>query len=87
MNVPVVRLEALYETVKVAPIACRTFWASSSCELVGIIAVVSGAGRCSRTGDNEAPEDDEDEVTLSLRPGCGPFWSRSCVNEDGVNSV
>ena len=73
MNVPVGRLEVLDETVKVAPIACRTFWASSSCEFVGIIAAVSGGGCRSGTGDNEAPEDDEDEVTLSLRLVCGPF--------------
>jgi len=87
MNVPVARLEAFDEKVKVAPIACRTFWASSSCEFVGIIAGVSGGGCRSRTGDNEAPEDDEDEVTLSLRLACDPLWSNNCVNEGGINSV
>lgn len=85
-NVPVARLETFGETARVAPIACRTLWASSSCAFVGIAAVISGVGRSS-IGEREAPEDDEDEVTLSLRPECGPLWSNSCVNKGGINSV
>ena len=87
MNVPATRLEAFGETVMVAPIACRTFWASSSCEFVAIVVAISEGDCRSRTGESEVPEDDEDEVTLSLRAGCGAFWLKSCVNEGGINSV
>jgi len=73
MDVPVSRLGVFDEELRTAPIACRTFCASSSCEFAGIVVVVSGIGCRSNIGESEAPEDDEDEVTLSLRPECGSF--------------
>ena len=73
MNVLATRLDVSDGTVRVAPIACKILWASSSCELVGMVAGIIGFCCCSRMGESEAPEEDEDEVTLSLRVGCGPF--------------
>lgn len=73
MNIPDTRLDVSDGTVRVAPMACKIFRASSSCELAGTVAGISAVGCLSRIGESEAPEEDEDEVTLSLRPGCGPF--------------
>lgn len=37
-------------------------------------------------GENEGPEEEEEDVTLSRRPGCDVLWSRSCVKNSGLKA-